>query len=338
MRQIWIKKIGAPEVLQIREVALPIPGSGEVRIQVEAAGVNFADIMGRIGVYRDAPDVPYVPGYEVSGTIDAISQGVVGLKEGDRVLAITQFGGYSDVVCVPYRQVFKRLEWMNAFDGAALPVNYLTAYIALIVMGSVHKRDRVLIHNAAGGVGLAALEICKIMGAETYGTASQLKHEKLLNKGLNHVIDYRNMDFERVLMSLTNDRGVDIVLDPLGGVNWRKNYRLLSPTGRLVYFGASSVVSGKKRSLLSVLRALAALPYYTPLRLMHDNKSVSGINLAHLWDHVEVVREWMEQIIFWYDEALFRPTIDKTFPFEKAAEAHHYLQDRQNIGKVLLIP
>jgi NADPH:quinone reductase-like Zn-dependent oxidoreductase len=338
MRQIWIKKIGPPEVLQIREAPLPVPANGEVRIRVEAAGINFADIMGRMGLYRDAPGVPYVPGYEVSGTIDAISQGVTGFKEGDRVLAVSRFGGYSDIVCVPYQQVFKRLEWMNALDGAALPVNYLTAYIALVVIGSVHPGNRVLIHNSAGGVGLAALEISKIIGAKTYGTASPSKHEKLQKMGLDYPIDYRNMDYERVIMNLTKERGVDIILDPLGGTNWKKNYRLLAPTGRLVHYGASSMVSGKKRSLYRVLREITTLPYYTPFRLMQDNKSIAGINLAHLWDHVDLVRVWMNQIISWYDEVLFRPTIDKTFPFTKAAEAHHYLQDRQNFGKVLLTP
>ncbi len=338
MQQIWIKKIGPPEVLEIREAPLSIPANGEVRIRVEAAGVNFADVMGRVGLYRDAPPLPYVPGYEVSGTIDAVSQGVSGFKEGDHVLALTRFGGYSDVVCVPYQQVFKRLEWMSALDGAALPVNYLTAYVALIVMGSVHQGDRVLIHNASGGVGLAALEICKIVGAQTFGTASPAKHEQLTNKGINQAIDYRHMDYERVVMDLTKGRGVDIVLDPLGGKNWKKSYRILKPTGRLIHFGASSLVGGKKRSLVRALGALAATPYYTPFRLMQDNKSVAGVNLAHLWDQVEMVREWMGQIISWYDEALFRPTIDKTFPFNKVVEAHHYLQDRQNFGKILLTP
>lgn len=338
MQQIWIKKIGPPEVLQIREAPLPVPANGEVRIRVEATGVNFADIMGRVGLYRDAPTVPYVPGYEVAGTIDAISQGVSGFKEGDRVFALSQFGGYSDVACVPYRQVFKRLEWMSAKDGAALPVNYLTAYAAIAVMGSVHEGDEVLIHSAAGGVGLAALEICKIIGAKTYGTASPSKHEKLKEMGLDHPIDYRNMDYGRIVMSSTRERGVDVILDPLGGVNWKKNYRLLKPTGRLIHYGASSMVSGERRSLLSAMKALIALPYYTPVRLMQDNKSVAGINLAHLWDSVEMVRAWMDQIIAWYDEALFRPTIDKTFPFNKAADAHRYLQERQNFGKVLLTP
>jgi len=338
MRQIWITKAGAPEVLQVREAPMPVPSNGQVRIQVEAAGVNFADIIGRMGMYHDSPGIPYVPGNEVAGTIDAVAQGVTGFKEGDEVLALTSFGGYSDVICVPFGQVFKRLEWMSALDGAALPVNYITAYVALITSGSLHQGDRVLIHQAASGVGLAALEICRIVGAETYGTASSPKHDRLREYGLDHPIDYRNMDYETVVQNLTRQRGVDIVLDPLGGANWKKNYRLLAPTGRLVYIGAHSLISGKRRAIFRLIRILTTLPFYTPLSLMNDNKAVSGVNLAHLWDQVEMVRPWMHQIISWYDEALLRPAIDRTFPFNKVVEAHQFVENRENLGKVILTP
>ncbi len=336
MRQIWITKAGQPEVLQTKESPTPIPSSGEVRIRVEVAGVNFADVLGRMGIYPDAPSLPYVPGYEVAGIIDMVGQGVPGVKEGDRVFARTRFGGYGDMICVPYRQVFKRLDWMTAQHGAALPVNYLTAYLMLIVMGSVRPGNRVLIHGAAGGVGLAALDICNIIGAETFGTASPEKHEFLQTKGLHHPIDYRNYDYERVINDITGRKGVQIILDPLGGVHWKKNYRLLMPTGRLVYFGISSAAPGKRRSWPAIIRNLVMLPFHTPTSLMNDNKGVLGVNLAHLWSYPELLQSWMTQIVAWYDEALFRPTIDKAFPYNKADEAHHYIQDRKNIGKVLL--
>ncbi|RMG99837.1 MAG: alcohol dehydrogenase, partial [Chloroflexi bacterium] len=203
MRQIWITKPGEPEVLEIREAPTPIPQNGEVRIRVETIGINFADVLGRMGIYPDAPPIPYVPGYEVAGIVDAVSQGVPDLKEGDRVFALTRFGGYADTVCVPHKQVFKRLDWMSAQDAAALPVNYLTAYQMLVVMGSLRPGDKVLIHGAAGGVGLAALDICRIIGAETFGTASPEKHDFLLERGLHFPIDYRNHDFEQVVMDLT---------------------------------------------------------------------------------------------------------------------------------------
>ena len=338
MKQIWITKAGPPEVLSVREGAEPNARNGEVRIRVEASGINFADILGRMGMYGGAPDIPYVPGYEVAGTVDQVGQGVTDLKEGDEVLAVTRFGGYTDVVCVPHRQVVPRLEWMSAEDGAALPVNYLTAYAALLVMGSLRPENRVLIHSAAGGVGLAALDICRIVGAETIGTASPHKHDFLREHGLDHAVDYRNRDYEQAVLELTAGQGVHLVLDPLGGKHWRKNYRLLHPTGRVVHFGGSSLAPEKTRSLLTILRELITLPIYTPITLINANKGVLGLNLNHLWDQVEMQREWLAQIFEWYDEALFRPHVDRTFSFAQAAAAHHYIQDRKNIGKVLLVP
>lgn len=338
MKQLLITKYGPPEVLSLREAPDPLPRNGEVRVRVEACGVNFADILGRMGLYRDAPAAPYVPGYEVAGVIDAVGQGVPDLREGDKVFAVTFFGGYSDTVCVPYKQVFSRLDWMNAQDAAALPVNFLTAYVGLVVMGSLRSGDRVLIHNAGGGVGLAALTICKIVGAETYGTASAHKHEFLRQQGLDYALDYRSQDYVHGLLELTNGAGVQIILDPLGGASWRKNYRLLAPTGRLVAYGASSVAPRKRRSWLAVLRLLANISFFSPMQLMRDNKAVMGLNLGHLWDQTALLRECMAQIVAWYDEALFRPAIDRTFPLANGPAAHHYLQERQNLGKVLLLP
>ncbi len=338
MKQIWITKAGLPENLQIQTLPDPIPGNGEIRIRVAASGINFADILGRMGTYPDAPPIPYVPGYEVAGVVDLVGQGVPDFKEGDPVFAATRFGGYSDVVCVPYKLAFKRLEWMPVTDAAALPINYLTAYMMLIVMGSLQPGDKVLIHNAGGGVGLAALDICNIIGAQTIGTASPQKHQFLAERGLYHAIDYRNRDFEQAVMDITGGRGVQIILDPIGGKYWPKNYRILSPTGRMLNFGVSSLAPGKKRSLLGILRTLVWLPFYTPIKLMNDNKSVAGVNVGHMWDQGDMLQAWMKQIVAWYDEALFRPHIDSTFTFEEAAAAHHYIQNRKNTGKVLLIP
>lgn len=322
----------------MQEAADPTPGNGQVRIRVAASGVNFADLTGRMGMYGDAPDIPYVPGYEVAGVIDQVAQGVGDWQEGDEVLALTHFGGYSDVVCVPHKQVFRRLAWMPAEDGAALPVNYLTAYMMLVVMGSVRSGDRVLIHGAGGGVGIAALDICNILGAETIGTASAHKHDFLLERGLSHAIDYRERDYEPVVKELTGGKGVQAALDPLGGKHWRKNYRLLAPAGRLVHFGVSSMVGGERRSWRRMLKSLLHLPFYTPIRLMNANKAVIGVNLGRMWQRAAMMGEWMRQIIAWYDEALFRPQVDRIFPFTQAAEAHRYLQARQNVGKVLLVP
>jgi len=325
-------------VLQIQEGPAPIPRNGEVRIRVEACGVSFVDLMVRMGLLADTPPMPFVPGYEVAGVIDMVGQGVPNLKEGEPVMALTRFGGYSDLICVPHKQVFKRLNWMSAKDGATLPASYLLAYLALVVMGSVTAGDKVLIHSAGGGLGLAVLDLCLILGAETYGTASPHKHDFLLERGLNHAVDYRNFDYERVMMDLTGGRGVQLVVDPFGGVHWPKNYRLLRPTGRLIHVGLGSMVTGSEKSWWSRLRNLIMLPFYTPLKLMRDNKAVIGINLATLWEDADLLRPCMEQIVAWYDEALFRPNIDKQFSFTQVAQAHTYVHERKNVGKVLLIP
>jgi synaptic vesicle membrane protein VAT-1 len=338
MKQVVVSRSGLPEVLQLRHVPDPVPRNGEVRIRVEACGVTFRDLLGRMGLDRDAPLLPFVPGWEVSGRIEAISQGVPDLQEGDNVIALTRYGGYSNQVCVPYQQVFKRFDWMSPQDGAALPVSYLMAYLMLVVMGSLQPGDRVLVHGVGGGIGLAVLDMCKILGAEVLGTASPEKHDALREHGLHHPIDYRNLDYEQVVNDLTGGNGVQLVLDSLGGRHWQKNYRLLTPMGRLIYYGLNGMTPGPTRSRWAWWRGLVTVPFYTPLKLMAENRGVMGINLSSLLAANALQPAWMRQLLSWYDEALFRPTIDRTFSLEQAAEAHHYLQARQNVGKVLLAP
>jgi NADPH:quinone reductase-like Zn-dependent oxidoreductase len=338
MRQVWITRAGPPEVLQVREAPDPVPQPGEIRIRVEASGINFADLMARMGVYPDAPKIPCVVGYEIAGTVDRLGEGATGFEVGEPVVALTRFGGYADVVCVPVIAAYRRPSPMTAEVGAALLVNYLTAYQLLVVMGSLHQGDRVLIHSAAGGVGLAALDICRIHGAVTLGTAAASKHEFLRSRGLDHPIDSRSGDFTSEVRDITRGEGVEIVLDSVGGPNWRKNYRLLAPTGRLMAFGASSLASGSRRSVAAYLRVGLSLPRFTPLALMDANKGILGVNIGHLWDRPQLVRGWGEQLLTWFDEGRIDPRVDRTFPFAEAPDAHRYLHSRASVGKVLLVP
>src|SRR6516162_4456834 len=245
MRQIWITRIGPPEVLEVKEAPDPEPKAGEVRIRVEASGVNFADIMGRLGIYPDLPPIPVVPGYEVSGQIDAVGAGVAPDWAGRDVLAATRFGGYADTVCVPIKQVFARPPGMSALEGASIPVNYFTAWQLIVVMGGLKANETVLIHSAGGGVGIAATQIAKHIGARVIGTASAAKHAELRALGTDHLIDYRNEDFEARTRQITGGRGVELILDPVGGDSLKKGFRLLAPTGRLGVFGASSAATNK---------------------------------------------------------------------------------------------
>ena len=338
MRQVWISKIGEPDVLEVREAPDPEPSKGEVRIRVEASGINFADIMARMGLYPDAPPIPAVVGYEVAGTIDRVGPEIEGFAEGDRVLAFTRFGGYSDVVTAPEIQVVAIPEGVSFESAAAIPVNYLTAWLMLVWLGNVRSGDRVLVHAVAGGVGQAALQICQHFGAEVYGTASAGKHERLRDRGVAHCIDYRNQDFEEEIRRLTQGRGVDIALDAVGGKSFQKSYRCLAPLGRLFAFGASSFATGKRRSLLSVLRGVLQMPSFKPVALMDKNRGVYGVNLGHLWGEAEKLQNMLEEIVTLTSDGALEPVVDRTFPFAQAGEAHAYIQDRKNFGKVLLVP
>ncbi len=338
MRQIWITKPGPPEVLQLREAPVPTPGPGEVRIAVGAVGVNFADIMGRLGIYRDAPKTPFIPGYEVAGTVDAVGTGVNGLREGDPVMAGTYFGGYSESLCVPAAFVYPRPQSLTVAQAAGFPVPFLTAYEALVALARIRSGDHVLIHAAAGGLGLACVAIAQRFGATIYGTASAGKHAFLLARGVQHPIDYRHKDFEREIARLSPGHGMDVVVDSIGGNSWAKSYRALAPAGKLIMCGMSSAAPGTRRSLPALIRFALTTPWlmFNPVRLTSDNKAVMGVNVAKLWTQPDLLRCWADEVLAWVAEGEIDVHVDRTFPFEAAAEAHRYIQSRQNTGKVVL--
>jgi NADPH:quinone reductase-like Zn-dependent oxidoreductase len=340
MRQIWITRAGPPEVLAVREASDPKPGPGEVRIRVEASGVNFADILGRMGLYPDLPPLPVVPGYEVSGRVDAAGEGVDTSWIGRDVLAFTRFGGYSDVICVPLNQVFARPPGMSALEAATIPVNYFTAWQLVTVMGGLKRGETVLIHSAGGGVGIAATQIAKHIGARVIGTASTSKHAELRALGIDHLIDYRTEDFEVRVREITEGRGVELILDAVGGDSFKKGYRLLAPTGRLGMFGISSAATHKERSIVGIVTTLASMPWlqFNPISLISANKGVFGVNLGHMWGEVDRMRGWADQLLDLWGQGVVKPKIAASFRFDEASAAHHFIQDRKNIGKVLLVP
>ncbi len=337
MRQVWIPRIGDPDVLEVREATDPEPGPGQVRVRVAAAGVNFADLMARMGLYPDAPPLPAVVGYEVAGTIDAVGEGVNDNRIGENVLAMTRFGGYSSAVVVDQRIVARVPEGCDPADAASIPVTGLTAWMMLEVMGRVRAGDRVLVHSAGGGVGLIALDLLKWRGAWAAGTASAAKHPLLRERGYDRLVDYRTEDFEA---ALADEPGFDLILDPVGGDSWAKGLRLLRPGGRLVCFGMSSNASGDTRSVIGTLRNLTTVPWLkvNPISLMNDNKGVMGVNMGHLWGEAERVRGWLDRLMDLWREGVLRPMVHERVPFDRAADAHRLLHERKNIGKVLLTP
>src|SRR5580658_1294482 len=337
MRQVWITRAGPPEVLQVREAPDPEPKKGQVVIRVRAAGINFADLMARVGLYPDAPKLPCVVGYEVSGTIDKLGEDVKGLKVGDRVIAMPKFGGYTDMLAVDVGFLFPMPAKMSFEEGAALPVVYLTAYNMMLFTGTVRPGSSVLIHSAAGGVGLAAIEIAKTRGCIIFGVASTGKHEFLRQQGVQYPIDSGG-DLAAAVRAVVGDRGVDLILDPVGGKSWSTGYDLLAPCGRLVAFGLSSAASGKTRNLLHAAAQVLKIKKYNPMKLMDDNKTVGGTNMGHLFSRPDLLRPQGEALLAMYDAGEIKPHVCKSFRFDDAPAAHHFIHDRKAVGKVLLVP
>jgi NADPH:quinone reductase-like Zn-dependent oxidoreductase len=339
MRAITIPKHGAPSVLEVRESPDPTPKAGEVRVRVHAAGLNFAEVMARKGLYPDAPKPPMVVGYEVAGVIDAVGSGVQRRRVGERVAALVRFGGHADVVCAPEDQCFAIPDSMPFEEGAALPVNYLTAYHMLFQVFRVKPGDKVLVHMAAGGVGTAVLQLCKhIENVTTIGTASASKHDYVRGHGATHVIDYRTKDYVKEVRALTKDRGVDLVLDALGGPDWKKNYDLLRPSGMLIAFGWANMSTGSTRNLFKVVGQLTTIPKWSPLKLMDENKAVAGVNLGHLWGELDMLRVQGEALVQMYAEGKIKPHVDEVFSFADAAKAHEKLESGKSVGKIVLVP
>lgn len=341
MRQIVNTANGSYNVLEVKETADLVPKNDELLIAVKAAGLNFADILARKGQYPDGPDKPCVMGYEVSGVVQSVGDAVDDSWIGKEVIAMCRFGGQAEQVCVKEQQVYPKPEKLTHEEAAAIPVNYLTAWVLLVVMGSLDESESVLIHNVGGGVGIAALDIARHIGATTYGTASKRKHEFLDRRGLDYAIDYRNNDWLEEIMDLTGGHGVDLITDPLGGKEWKRSYKALRATGRLGMFGVSTASEGPNAGLKSywnMLKTVVQMPFFHPLSLVNKNRGTFGVNLGHLWHEKEKAAKWTEALLQGVEQGWINPHVDTTFRFENAGEAHRYIEERRNIGKVILVP
>lgn len=333
MRAIVITAAGSYDTLKVEERPDPVCGAGQVRIEVAAAGVNFADIMARLGLYPDAPPLPAVVGYEVSGTVAEVGAGVDQAKVGDRVMAGTQFGGYASMVVVPAADVVPLPDALSFEQGAAIPVNYATAWAGLVGYGSLREGDRVLVHAAGGGVGIAATQIARRYGAEVWGTASPGKHEAIRGFGVQHPLDYTRRGWDKALPSF------DLIIDAIGGESLRRSYKMLRAGGRVVAFGASSVVSGDKRSLLTAApQALRMVRGFNLMDQMGDSKTVIGLNMLTLWKDRGTLEPWTTPLQELMRDGTIAPVVSDAVPFANAGEAHRIITERRNVGKVVLVP
>lgn len=341
MRAMVVGRYGPPKVFEAKEMPDPQPKSGEALIRVKVIGVNFADLLQRMGLYPGTPKPPMIPGLEVAGVVEKVIEAPRGsegedLRPGDAVTALTQFNAYAEWVAVPLRNVFKLPAGMPFEDAAAIPVNYLTAYQAMFTMGNLQSGDRILIHGAAGGVGIAAVQLARARGLVTFGTAGGSKQDFLKKIGVDHPIDYEKSDVVSVVRKFAPD-GIEMAMDPIGGKSFSQSYECLGSMGRLVVYGFSAAAGPEgKKSLVRGAKALLATPRFHPLKLLGDNIAVIGLSLGKMATRASVLRKELADLFSLYGAGKIKPVIAKAFPMSEAAAAHQFIHDRKNIGKVIL--
>jgi synaptic vesicle membrane protein VAT-1 len=328
-QEIAIEKYGAASTLKVRPRTETAPGDDEVAIDVAYSGINFADIQMRLGFYPDAPKKPFVPGYEVSGRIAAVGKNVSHLRAGDEVAAGTYFGGYASRVTLPARQVFTLPRGTNLEAGAALPVNFFTAQIALFEMARVRKGDRVLIECATGGVGVVAIQMARHVGAEVTGlTTSPSKKKFIEDLG---ALAYTREEFR----ADPTMKGYDMILNASGGgeIEWQR--ARLGITGRMVCLGLNSGVKDGKRNLFRMGLAALRMPRISVLKLFDANSGIYALNALHVLED----EKWIERLtkaVETVPEIGLKPIVGKVFPAVEVADAHRFLETKQATGKVLL--
>ena len=343
MHAMVVRRYGPPEVLEWREAPDPKPSAGQVLIRVKAIGINFADILARLGVYSTVPKPPFVPGLELAGEIEQVAGGAsssgagTSLKPGDRVAALTMFNAYSEKAAVNPEQAFSIPDGMTFEEAAAIPVNYLTAWQSMFEMGNLRAGDRILITSAAGGVGVAAVQLARAHGLITFGTAGPTKQDFLRKMGVDHPIDYSRESALEVVRREAPE-GIEMALDAIGGKSFKQSYQCLGPMGRLVVYGFSTVVGPKgKLSYLRGTKEMLETPRFHPLKLIDKNIAVIGVHIGKLGHKSRVLKPQLEEIFRLYQTGQVKPVIGKTFQLREAAAAHQYIHDRKNVGKVVLV-
>ena len=337
MRAAVVTRKGGPDVLEIRELPDPEPGPGQVRVRVKAIGLNFADVLMRLGVYTGTPAAPFVPGLELSGVVEKVGDGVNAFRGGESVMAVTRFGSHAEFVTLDAGRTMLMPARMSFEEGAAFPVNYLSAHCGLVHLGRLRFGERLLLHAAAGGVGVASIQLARHIGAEIFGTAgSAAKVELIRNMGVDHAINYRLDDFAAVIRSQAGEKAIDVVMDSVAGRLFRPGWDLLAPMGRYIIYGMASVSGKAGLNYLRAAREFLALPRIQPLQMVASNRTLSGFHLgtldpAHPYFHAAAA-----EILDLHERGVLRPFIGAIFPFEKIRQAHAHLQSRASTGKVVV--
>jgi NADPH2:quinone reductase len=335
LKAIYLVRTGKPEnAFEIRETTVPVPKANEVLIHVEAFGLNFADIVAREGMYRDAPPRPFVPGYDVVGKIEGVGSEVKHLQAGDHVTAMTRFGGYAEFAVTDGRACVRVPAEMNPATACALTTQYCTAYYCAAVASSLREGEKVIVHSAAGGVGMALLQYCRYKNCEVIATTgSESKREMLISMGASYVINTSTENFIVNVQSIFPN-GTDVIFDGLGGKFVKRGISLLAAGGRLVCYGASQMTGV---NIFSRIKAALQFGIYHPAQFMMTSKSLMGVNMLKVADERPLLLQYcLEEVMKLHGQGIFKPAQGTIFKADKIAEAHRFLQDRKATGKVVL--
>ena len=333
--RVVITKPGGPKVLDIQAISIPEPGPEEVCIAVHFAGINFADTLMRLGFYQPRPPFPFTPGYEVSGVVHSIGSNVKGFEVGQRVVGLMRTGGQATHVITDASRTLPIPDELSLEAAASMPVTYITAHHMLHHLGNLKPTDSVLIHGGGGGVGTAALQLCQWAGVRNvWSTASAAKAEIIQSYGAT-AIDRHQEDFTQIIREATYGKGVDHILDPIGGEHLKRSISVLAQGGKLYTYGMSSAAPSSKRSLWKAFKALRSRPRFDPMLMMSRNQGVFGVHMG-TWNDEAVMQEQMENIIKGMKEGALTPIIDSIYDAKDVALAHQHIHEGKNIGKVLL--
>lgn len=335
MKALLITRFGSPEEsFELREVPDPIPNDGEILVKAQGFGINYADIMARMGQYQDCPPLPAIVGYEVVGHVEKLGPNVQGFSIGDRVLAFTRFGGYAEKAKAPALACVKIDESLPLAEATALATQYCTAFFASHISTRLFKDDHVLVQAAAGGVGTALVQLAKLKGCTVYGTAgSEEKCKHLKEMGVDYPINYTTEDFEQKIREVRKGKGMDVVFDSLGGVTFGKGFKLLNPTGRIIGYGAAE--SSGSRNPLNLIKLLFGFGFRSVVHLLIQSRSINGLNMLRVADYrPDMMQYCMENVVKLYQEGKIKPVQGGTFKSTEIAQAHAYVQSRKSMGKV----
>jgi NADPH:quinone reductase-like Zn-dependent oxidoreductase len=337
MRAAVITRFGPPEVLQLRDLPPPALMPGGVRVRVRAIGLNFADIGARLGVYPSIPKPPFVPGIEFTGTVTEVARGVSTHRIGDRVMGFTRQGAYAEEVCVPADFVRRVPAKMSDHTAAGFTVTYLSAYHGLKTLGSVAAGESAVVHAAAGGVGTAALQLLRHWGVRSIAVAStEQKLEVARRLGATALIASGSGRLTERLKALTDNRGVDVVLDSVGGRIFRDSWKALAPMGRYVLFGFASAVGRRTLDRWRLLKEVLATPWVFPPTMPSRNLTLAGFNLYFLAERTAYLQSAAAELLGLWKRGAIDPVIGRVFSFDGIVDAHRWMQSRKSTGKIVI--